>query len=166
MPFLSYQISVPDAVANAGRLVKEGGAQAVKIEGGRQFLNTVGALPNPDNITSLFEFPNVDDVECLVEKHLLADLQLLDFDIRLGGNPQFSVAGRHINRSIDVHLQHGAEVVGRCCELVHFLSEDTQLLPCFLEDCGQFVVLGGGSLQALLGLVEIGFELANLFRSA
>jgi 3-methyl-2-oxobutanoate hydroxymethyltransferase len=44
MPFLSYQVSVPDAVANAGRLVKEGGAQAVKIEGGRQFLNTVGAL--------------------------------------------------------------------------------------------------------------------------
>ncbi|MBZ0270262.1 3-methyl-2-oxobutanoate hydroxymethyltransferase [bacterium] len=44
MPFLSYQVSVPDAVANAGRLIKEGRAQAVKIEGGREFLNTVGAL--------------------------------------------------------------------------------------------------------------------------
>jgi len=44
MPFLSYQVSSSEAVANAGRLLKEGRAQAVKIEGGRQFLNTVGAL--------------------------------------------------------------------------------------------------------------------------
>jgi 3-methyl-2-oxobutanoate hydroxymethyltransferase len=44
MPFLSYQVSTTDAVANAGRIIKEGRAQAVKIEGGRAFLNTVGAL--------------------------------------------------------------------------------------------------------------------------
>jgi 3-methyl-2-oxobutanoate hydroxymethyltransferase len=33
MPFLSYQVTVADGVRNAGRLVKEGGAHAVKIEG-------------------------------------------------------------------------------------------------------------------------------------
>jgi 3-methyl-2-oxobutanoate hydroxymethyltransferase len=44
MPFLSYQTNPADAVRNAGRMIKEGGAQAVKIEGGREFLNTVGAL--------------------------------------------------------------------------------------------------------------------------
>ena len=44
MPFLSYQVSPSDAVANAGRIVKEGGAEAVKIEGGREFLHAVGAL--------------------------------------------------------------------------------------------------------------------------
>jgi 3-methyl-2-oxobutanoate hydroxymethyltransferase len=44
MPFMSYQTSTTEAVANAGRMLKEGRAQAVKIEGGRAFLNTVGAL--------------------------------------------------------------------------------------------------------------------------
>jgi len=34
MPFMSYQTSVYDAVTNAGRLVKEAGANAVKLEGG------------------------------------------------------------------------------------------------------------------------------------
>lgn len=34
MPFMSYQTSVYDAVVNAGRLIKEGRAQAVKLEGG------------------------------------------------------------------------------------------------------------------------------------
>ena len=33
MPFMSFQASVSDGVRNAGRLIKEGGAQAVKIEG-------------------------------------------------------------------------------------------------------------------------------------
>jgi 3-methyl-2-oxobutanoate hydroxymethyltransferase len=33
MPFMSYQASVEDGVRNAGRMIKEGGAQAVKVEG-------------------------------------------------------------------------------------------------------------------------------------
>ncbi len=44
LPFLSYTISVPDAVRNAGRLVKEAGVSAVKLEGGRAMLPVVRAL--------------------------------------------------------------------------------------------------------------------------
>jgi 3-methyl-2-oxobutanoate hydroxymethyltransferase len=44
MPFLSYEISVKDAVYNAGRLLKEGGANAVKIEGGAEIADKVKAI--------------------------------------------------------------------------------------------------------------------------
>jgi 3-methyl-2-oxobutanoate hydroxymethyltransferase len=41
MPFLSYQITTEDAVRNAGRLLKETGAGAVKLEGGAPVVETV-----------------------------------------------------------------------------------------------------------------------------
>lgn len=44
MPFLSFQSGRHDAVRNAGRLIKEGRAQAVKLEGGREFLDVIGGL--------------------------------------------------------------------------------------------------------------------------
>ncbi|MCU0639310.1 MAG: 3-methyl-2-oxobutanoate hydroxymethyltransferase [Candidatus Krumholzibacteria bacterium] len=44
MPFMSYQASVEDAVRNAGRLVKEGGAESVKLEGGRRYVPVVEAI--------------------------------------------------------------------------------------------------------------------------
>jgi 3-methyl-2-oxobutanoate hydroxymethyltransferase len=44
MPFMSYQASVSDAVRNAGRMVKEGGAEAVKLEGGRKVTPKVEAV--------------------------------------------------------------------------------------------------------------------------
>lgn len=44
MPFMSYQTSVYDAVVNAGRLIKEGKAQAVKLEGGLEIVDKVEAI--------------------------------------------------------------------------------------------------------------------------
>lgn len=48
MPFLSYQISPTDAVANAGRMIKEGGAACVKLEGGINMAETVARLVDVD----------------------------------------------------------------------------------------------------------------------
>ena len=44
MPFMSYQTSVYDAVVNAGRLMKEGRAQAVKLEGGVEIAPQIKAI--------------------------------------------------------------------------------------------------------------------------
>jgi 3-methyl-2-oxobutanoate hydroxymethyltransferase len=44
MPFLSYQTSISQAILNAGRFLKEGGAAGVKIEGGKEMAETISRL--------------------------------------------------------------------------------------------------------------------------
>ena len=44
MPFLSFQVSVEEAKRNAGRFLQEGGAEAVKLEGGVVVLQTIQAI--------------------------------------------------------------------------------------------------------------------------
>lgn len=48
MPFLSFQVSPTDAVRNAGRIIKETGATAVKLEGGCSQAETIAALAQAD----------------------------------------------------------------------------------------------------------------------
>ena len=43
MPWMSYHVSAEDTVRNAGRFVREGGAEAVKLEGGRKRLEAIEA---------------------------------------------------------------------------------------------------------------------------
>ncbi len=44
MPFMSYQVSIEEAVRNAGRFLQEAGMDAVKLEGGRERLDVVRAI--------------------------------------------------------------------------------------------------------------------------
>lgn len=44
MPFMSYKVSAEQALANCGRMLQEGGAEAVKIEGGGKIVDTVAAV--------------------------------------------------------------------------------------------------------------------------
>lgn len=44
MPFMSYQVSVEDALRNAGRFLQQGGMDAVKLEGGRERADAVRAI--------------------------------------------------------------------------------------------------------------------------
>ena len=44
MPFMSYNTSIREAIINAGRLLKEGGCESIKLEGGVDFAPTVEAI--------------------------------------------------------------------------------------------------------------------------
>ena len=48
MPYLSYQTDLKSARLNAGLLIKEGGAAAVKLEGGKQVADTIAAITDMD----------------------------------------------------------------------------------------------------------------------
>jgi 3-methyl-2-oxobutanoate hydroxymethyltransferase len=48
MPFLSYQVDLREARRNAGRLIKEGGAAAVKLEGGEHAISAIRAIVDMD----------------------------------------------------------------------------------------------------------------------
>jgi 3-methyl-2-oxobutanoate hydroxymethyltransferase len=48
MPFMSYQVSVEEALRNAGRFLKEGGAGAIKLEGGIRVIEQVKAIVRAD----------------------------------------------------------------------------------------------------------------------
>jgi 3-methyl-2-oxobutanoate hydroxymethyltransferase len=48
MPFMSYQTGIEEAVRNAGRFLKEGGASAVKIEGGAEAADKIKAMAKSD----------------------------------------------------------------------------------------------------------------------
>ncbi len=44
MPFMSYNVTVPEAIRNGGRFIKEAGADVVKLEGGAAVADTVSAM--------------------------------------------------------------------------------------------------------------------------
>lgn len=48
LPFMSYQVSPEQAVTSAGRLIKEGGAHAVKLEGGQRMAQAIAAIVRAD----------------------------------------------------------------------------------------------------------------------
>lgn len=103
MPFLSYHVSVEQAVLNAGRLVKEGGANAVKLEGGANVAPQVKAIVDaqipvmghlgltPQSVNAFGGF-KVQGKNELAAKKLIEDAVLLEtagaFSIVLEGIPE------------------------------------------------------------------------------
>jgi 3-methyl-2-oxobutanoate hydroxymethyltransferase len=89
MPFLTYQVSAEEALRNAGRFLQEGGAQAVKLEGGERMLSTIERLIEagipvmghigltPQSVHQLGGF-KVQGKDLTQAKQLLKDAQVLD----------------------------------------------------------------------------------------
>lgn len=95
MPFLSYHISIEESIKNAGRLIKEGDAHAVKLEGGRDVIDKIegivkaqipvmghiGLTPQSINMFGGFKVQGktieqiqnlIDDAKCLEEAGVFA----------------------------------------------------------------------------------------------
>ncbi|MDK2854947.1 MAG: 3-methyl-2-oxobutanoate hydroxymethyltransferase [Bacillota bacterium] len=89
MPFMSYNVSREEAIRNAGRLMKEGGADCVKLEGGQVVAPTVRAIVDagipvmghigltPQTASALGGF-KVQGKDAAVAAKLLADAQALE----------------------------------------------------------------------------------------
>ena len=89
MPFMSYQVSVEDAVRNAGRFLQQGGMDAVKLEGGRERADAARAIVNagipvmghlgltPQSVNQLGGF-RAQGKTASAAKRLLEDAQILE----------------------------------------------------------------------------------------
>ncbi|AJA49290.1 3-methyl-2-oxobutanoate hydroxymethyltransferase [Clostridium pasteurianum DSM 525 = ATCC 6013] len=102
MPFMSYQTSVYDAIKNAGRLIQEGNAEAVKLEGGASVqeqikaivkaqipvMGHIGLTPQSVNIFGGFKVQGKADEDA---KKIIEDAKILEdsgvFSIVLEGIP-------------------------------------------------------------------------------
>ena len=89
MPFMSYQVSVEEALRNAGRFLQQGGMDAVKLEGGRERADTVRAITaagipvmghiglTPQSVHQLGGF-RAQGKTASAAKRLLEDAQILE----------------------------------------------------------------------------------------
>ena len=89
LPFLSYQPSIRDAIYNAGLLMKEGGVDAVKLEGGQEFAPTVKAIVDagvpvvghigltPQTISKLGGY-KVQGADIVTARKMIADAKALE----------------------------------------------------------------------------------------
>ena len=102
MPWMSYHVSTEETVRNAGRLVQEGGAEAVKLEGGRKRLHMIEAVLDaeipvmghlgltPQSVHAMGGY-RVQGKQVEAARELLADARALDeagvFSMVLEGVP-------------------------------------------------------------------------------
>ena len=148
MPFMSYQVSVEQAIANAGRLIQEGGADAVKLEGGERVAPAVrriveAGIPvmghlglTPQSVLAFGGYKVQGRGEADQER-LLRDAQLLEaagcFAIVLEGIP--SKLGTDVSRALTVPtIGIGA---GVACDGQVLVSHD--LLGLYLGHTPKFV---------------------------
>lgn len=149
MPFLSYQCSLDAALHAAGRLVKEGGVESVKLEGGREIAESifrivrmgvpvvghVGLMPQRVHAMGGFKVQgrNGDDAESILED-AIAVAQAGAFMVVVEGVP--AELGARITRSIDVPtigIGAGVECDGQVLVSYDLLGLNDTLKPKFVK---------------------------------
>jgi 3-methyl-2-oxobutanoate hydroxymethyltransferase len=149
MPFMSYQLSPEQALASAGRIVKEGGADCVKLEGGMHVADTVlkivqAGIPvmghiglTPQSFHQMGGFKIQGRQQGAVKK-LVDDARALQeagaYSIVLEGMP--SPVARRITEAIDIPtigIGAGSDCDGQVLVIYDLLGMDESFKPKFVR---------------------------------
>ena len=172
MPFMSYQASVEEAVRNAGRFLKEGGMDAVKLEGGRERADairaTVGSgIPvqghlglTPQSVHELGGFgPQAKTSDAAI--HLLEDAQILEeagcFSIVLENIP--ARLGELVSERLEIPtigIGAGAGCDGQVLVTYDILGLFDRFTPRFVKKYADFHGEMGRAISAYKDDVESG----------
>ncbi len=157
MPFLSYQVSVPEAISNAGRILKQCRCEAVKLEGGAEQAETIAALTRsgipvmahvglrPQNVLQMGGYKVQRDAERLLEDARAAE-QAGAFSIVLEGIP--AELGAKISRELaipTIGIGAGPECDGQVLVINDLLGLTAGRLPRFVK---QYAALGEAIREA------------------
>ncbi len=172
MPFMSYQASVDEAVKNAGRLVAEGGAEAVKLEGGAEFseviakivragipvMGHIGLTPQAVHKMGGYVVQGRDEEKA---QRLLEDAKALEaagcYSLVLEGIPQ--ELGAQITAALSIPtigIGAGPHCDGQVLVIYDLLGMDPSFSPKFVKRYVQLHEVIGGAVKDYLGEVKGG----------
>lgn len=172
MPFMSYQTSVDDAVRNCGRVMKEVGVGAVKLEGGAHIADIVrhlvkigipvmghlGLTPQAINKFGTYEVRATDDTEAA---ELLSDAAILAeagvFSLVLEKIP--SALAKKVTESIPVPtigIGAGADCDGQVLVVYDMLGLTEEFHPRFLRRYGEMAEVMRGAFRRYIDDVRSG----------
>lgn len=184
MPFMSYQASVDEAVKNAGRLVAEGGAEAVKLEGGAEFaevirkivragipvMGHIGLTPQTVHKMGGYVVQGRDEEKA---RKLLEDAQALEdagcSSLVLEGIPQELAAQITAQLSIPtIGIGAGPHCDGQVLVIYDLLGMDPSFSPKFVKRYANLHEVIGSAVRDYLGEVKGGLfpDEAHSFRMA
>lgn len=162
MPFMSYQADTTEALRNAGRLIKEGGAQSVKIEGGKAYAPMVerfvqAGIPvmghvglTPQSVHAMGGF-KVQGKDAATADRILSDARALEaagcYSIVLEGIPV--ELARMITESVDIPtigIGAGVACDGQVLVIYDLLGMFDDFVPKFVK---QYAQMGPGIADAV-----------------
>jgi 3-methyl-2-oxobutanoate hydroxymethyltransferase len=167
MPFMSYQVSPEDALRSAGRMLKEGSFEAVKLEGGLRFaehvkaivsagipvMGHVGLLPQSVHAMGGFKVQGTADSDA---ERVLADARALEsagaYSIVLEGIP--AELGRRITEALripTIGIGAGPHCDGQVLVCYDLLGMYRDLRPKFVKHFGE---IGQGIVDATRAYVS------------
>jgi 3-methyl-2-oxobutanoate hydroxymethyltransferase len=172
MPFMSYQVSVEEGVRNAGRLVKEGGAEAVKLEGGAEYAELARKLTRigipvmghigltPQSVHALGGF-RVQGRDAAGAQKILDDARALEeagcYAIVLEGIPRD--LARKVTESVTIPtigIGAGADCDGQVLVIYDLLGMNDEFRPRFVKRYDQLGMRIRTAVEEYVGEVKDG----------